>query len=86
MINKEAIGTELIEAAIRVADEVAMKSAFPLDESELASLKRLKIVVSKYRRVCEHLWDPVGDTNYDQCLVCKETRKYEQQYFGNEVL
>jgi len=36
--------------------------------------------------VCEHEWEAVDDSDYDQCLLCGESRKYEQQYFGDEVL
>ena len=35
---------------------------------------------------CEHSWEPVDDSDYDQCLHCCETRPYEQQYFGDEAL
>ncbi len=35
---------------------------------------------------CEHLWEAVDDTKYDQCLVCGDTRPFEMQYFGDEVL
>lgn len=35
---------------------------------------------------CEHLWEAVDDSKYDQCLVCGDTRLFELQYFGDEVL
>lgn len=35
---------------------------------------------------CEHSWEPVDDSDYDQCVGCGDTRPYEQQYFGDEVL
>lgn len=35
---------------------------------------------------CEHLWEAVDDTKYDHCLVCGDTRPFEMEYFGDEVL
>ena len=35
---------------------------------------------------CEHLWEAVDDSKHDQCLVCGDTREFEMQYFGDEVL
>jgi hypothetical protein len=39
----------LIKAAIEFAEIVPLKSAFPLDDAELAFLKRLKRAVSEYK-------------------------------------
>ena len=36
--------------------------------------------------LCEHEWEAVDDSDYDQCLICGDSRKYEQQYFGDELL
>ena len=35
---------------------------------------------------CNHSWEPVDDSDYDQCVDCGETKQYEQQYFGDEAL
>jgi hypothetical protein len=35
---------------------------------------------------CGHLWEAVDDSDYDQCLVCGDTRPFEMHYFGDEVL
>jgi hypothetical protein len=35
---------------------------------------------------CEHEWEAVDDSKHDQCLVCGDTRQFEMQYFGDEVL
>lgn len=35
---------------------------------------------------CDHEWEAVDDTNHDQCLVCGDTRPFEMEYFGDEVL
>lgn len=35
---------------------------------------------------CEQLWEAVDDSKHDQCLVCGDTREFEMQYFGDEVL
>jgi hypothetical protein len=36
--------------------------------------------------LCDHLWEAVDDSKYDQCLMCGDTRLFEMQYFGDEVL
>lgn len=36
--------------------------------------------------LCGHDWEAVDDSDYDQCLVCGDTRPFEMQYFGDEVL
>lgn len=40
---------ELINAAIRVAEQVEIKSAFPLEAREQACLKMLKRAVAEYK-------------------------------------
>lgn len=40
---------ELINAAIRVAEQVEVKAAFPLEAHELACLKMLKRAVDEYK-------------------------------------
>ena len=40
---------ELINAAIRVAEQVEVKAAFPLEAQELACLKMLKRAVDEYK-------------------------------------
>jgi|LakMenEpi03Aug12_release.lakeMendotaPanAssembly.Ray.scaffolds.fasta_scaffold459915_2 hypothetical protein len=40
---------ELINAAIRVADQVEVKSAFPLEAHEQAALKQLKRAAEEYK-------------------------------------
>lgn len=40
---------ELINAAIRVAEQVEVKSAFPLNDHELAALKQLKRAAEEYK-------------------------------------
>jgi len=40
---------ELINAAIRVAEKVEVKSAFPLQANELACLKMLNRAVAEYK-------------------------------------
>lgn len=40
---------ELINAAIRVAEQVEVKSAFPLEAHEQACLKMLKRAVAEYK-------------------------------------
>jgi hypothetical protein len=40
---------ELINAAIRVAEQVEVKAAFPLESHEQASLKLLKRAVAEYK-------------------------------------
>ena len=36
--------------------------------------------------LCQDDWEAVDDSDYDQCLVCGDTRPLEMQYFGDEVL
>ncbi len=40
---------ELINAAIRVAEQVEVKSAFPLEDHEQAALKQLKRAAEEYK-------------------------------------
>lgn len=49
MIDHALAKTNLINAAIGVADNVQIKSAFPLDDSEIAFLKQLKRAVAEYK-------------------------------------
>lgn len=45
------------------------------------------LFVQHFERVeCDHKWEPIDDSKYDQCLLCEEIRKFEMQYFGDEVL
>lgn len=44
---------ELVNAAIRVADQVEIKAAFPLESHEQACLKQLKQAVAEYKRTKE---------------------------------
>lgn len=42
---------ELIKAAIIVAEQVEIKSAFPLEDHEQTALKKLKSAVAEYKKV-----------------------------------
>jgi hypothetical protein len=44
---------ELINAAIKAADHIQMKSAFPLDDIELAYLRNLKKAVQEFKQTKE---------------------------------
>ena len=35
---------------------------------------------------CDHKWEAVDDSEFDECLVCGDTQIHEMQYFGDEVL
>jgi hypothetical protein len=44
---------------------------------------------SEFRKVfdlCNHQWEAVDDSKYDQCLVCGDTRLFEMYYYGDEVI
>ncbi len=49
MIDHAQAKIRLIDAAMRVADQVEIKSAFPLDDAELACLKQLKRAAKEYK-------------------------------------
>lgn len=38
-------------------------------------------VFSKMFEECSHSWEPIGDSNADQCLFCGDTRSSELPYF-----
>jgi hypothetical protein len=49
MIDHAQAKIRLIDAAMRVADQVEIKSAFPLGDAELACLKQLKRAVADFK-------------------------------------
>jgi hypothetical protein len=44
------------------------------------------IVFSCEFEKCDHYWEPVEDTNDEQCVDCREIRAYKPEYFDDDVL
>jgi hypothetical protein len=60
---------ELINAAIRVADQVEVKSAFPLEAHEQACLKLLKRAAAEYKETKQPKRVDEGD-DFDSLHGC----------------
>ena len=60
---------ELINAAIRVAEQVEVKAAFPLEAHELACLKMLQRAVNEYKETKQPKRVDEGD-DFDSLHGC----------------
>ena len=69
MIDHAQAKIELINAAIRVAEQVAIKTAFPLEAHEQACLKLLKRAVAEYKETKKQNRVDEGD-DFDSLHGC----------------
>lgn len=69
MIDHAQAKIRLIDAAIKVADQVEIKSAFPLDDAELACLKQLKRAAADFKETKQPKRIDEGD-DFDSLHGC----------------
>lgn len=69
MIDHAQAKIELINAAIRVAEQVAIKTAFPLEAHEQGCLKLLKRAVAEYKETMKPNRVDEGD-DFDSLHGC----------------
>lgn len=69
MIDHAQAKIELINAAIRVAEQVEIKNAFPLEAHEQACLKLLKRAVAEYKETKKQNRVDEGD-DFDSLHGC----------------
>lgn len=69
MIDHAQAKIELINAAIRVAEQVEIKAAFPLEAHEQACLKLLKRAVDEYKQTKQPKRVDEGD-DFDSLHGC----------------
>lgn len=70
MIDHAQAKTNLIDAAMRVADGTQIKTAFPLDDAELAGLRQLKRAVAEYRETKQPKRIDESDDKFDSLHGC----------------
>jgi len=70
MIDHAQAKIELINAAIRVAEQVEIKTAFPLEVHEQACLRLLKRAVAEYKETKEPKRDSSNGDDFDSFHGC----------------
>ena len=70
MIDHALATTNLINAALKVADRTQIKKAFPLDDSELDALEQLKRAVKDYRGTKQPKRIDETDDDFDSLHGC----------------
>jgi len=70
MVDHAQAKIRLIDAAIRVAEQVEIKTAFPLEAHEQACLKQLKRAVADYKETKEPKRDSSNGDDFDSFHGC----------------
>lgn len=70
MIDHAQAKIRLIDAAVRAADQIKIKTAFPLDEAEIACLKQLKRAVLDFLETKQPKRDSSNGDDFDSFHGC----------------
>lgn len=70
MVDHAQAKIRLIDAAIRVAEQVEIKTAFPLEAHEQACLRLLKRAVAEYKETNQPKRDSSNGDDFDSFHGC----------------